>query len=330
MGIEIQAREFIFLEGRPFQSCHASTLVKLPDGDLLAAWFGGSREGQPDVAIWCARRITGGWTVPVKVSDEADIPHWNPVLFLAPDGRVLLFYKLGHQIPTWQTRVITSLDGGQSWSASRSLVEGDIGGRGPVKNKPILLSNGHWLAPASLESEQWNAFVDESPDQGKTWVKSSLVPLHRQVVGGINQPGEISGKGVIQPTLWESSPGNVHMLLRSTEGFVFRSDSSDGGYTWCTAYPTSLPNNNSGIDLAKMNCGLLALVFNPVGKNWGLRTPLVVSLSEDNGLSWRQTCVLDDGPGEYSYPAVIADGDTLMITYTWKRQRIVFSKIKIS
>lgn len=329
MNVEIQAKEFIFSEGRPFQSCHASTLVKLPGGDLLAAWFGGSREGQADVAIWCSRRVKGQWTEPVKVSDEDGIPHWNPVLFLAPDDQVWLFYKIGHQIPTWQTRIITSPDGGIQWTKSRPLMEGGVGGRGPVKNKPIVLSNGHWLAPASHEGEQWNAFVDESPDEGRTWIRSPFVPLRRWISGELSQPGDILGKGVIQPTLWESSPGKVHMLLRSTEGAIFRSDSTDGGKNWCIAYPTLLPNNNSGIDLVKMESGLLALVYNPVEKNWGKRTPLVVSLSEDNGLTWRQACVLEDDPGEYSYPAVIADREGLLITYTWKRRRIVFTRINL-
>lgn len=63
------------------------------------------------------------------------------------------------------------------------------------------------------------------------------------------------GRGVIQPTLWESSPGTVHMLLRSTEGSIYRSDSTDGGVSWCPPYDTGLPNNNSGIDLDRLPNG---------------------------------------------------------------------------
>jgi len=43
-------KEFIF-ETAPFPSCHASTIVEGQQG-LVAAWFGGTGEGQGDVGIW--------------------------------------------------------------------------------------------------------------------------------------------------------------------------------------------------------------------------------------------------------------------------------------
>ncbi|MHB8277067.1 MAG: exo-alpha-sialidase [Candidatus Humimicrobiaceae bacterium] len=76
------------------------------------------------------------------------------------------------------------------------------------------------------------------------------------------------------------------MLLRSTEGCIYRSDSTDGGRTWTDAYPTELPNNNSGIDIVKMENGTLVLVYNPVGINWGPRTPVALTASFDNGKTW--------------------------------------------
>lgn len=324
-------KEYIFEQPQPFASCHASTLVVLPDGDVVAAWFGGTRESAGDVAIWCARRVDGHWTAPVKVADHEGVPQWNPVLF-QDDGRIHLFYKIGHTIPAWKTMVIMSDDGGRTWSAPRELVSGDRGGRGPVKNKPIRLADGTWVAPASVESDVWDAFVDISRDCGQTWTKSQLVPIHRSVLSVADTAAlslpvpELSfqGKGVIQPTLWESEPGVVHMLLRSTAGRIYRSDSTDGGHTWCAAYPTSLPNNNSGIDLAKLENGTLVLAYNPVVENWGPRTPLVLSVSEDNGDTWGHEFVLEDGEGEYSYPAIVSRGNDLCLTYTWKRERIAF------
>lgn len=121
------------------------------------------------------------------------------------------------------------------------------------------------------------------------------------------------------------------MLLRSTEGVIFRSDSIDGGQTWSLAYPTTLPNNNSGIDLVCLNSGLLALVYNPVQgyATDTIRTPLVVSFSKDNGESWGNEIVLEDNPGEYSYPAIVCMGNDLFITYTWKRERIAFWQITV-
>lgn len=315
MEIRIMDKEFIFEDDRPFLSCHASTLLELENGDTLAAWFGGTREKADDVAIWCSLRHEGEWEPPVKVADEEGMPHWNPVLFQSSHGTIYLFYKVGKEIKDWFTRVMTSDDGGRTWTPFRDLVPGDRGGRGPVKNKPIILHNGVWAAPASLEGEYWDAFVDLSEDEGESWTASARVPLDHK---------EFDGKGIIQPTLWESTPGHVHMLLRSTCGHILRSDSEDGGHTWCPPYDTGLPNNNSGIDVTRLEGGILALVYNPVGQNWGKRTPLVVSLSRDNGETWGCTCCLEQQEGEYSYPAIIPAPWGFSITYTWRRERIAY------
>ena len=331
-------KEFIVEEDRDFDSPHASTLIRLSNGDILSAWFAGSWEKGPDVAIWMSRRTKDGWQKPWIVADTRGIALWNPVLFQRQDGRIFLFYKEGATIPNWRTLVKISDDEGKTWTDSRELVEGDqIGGRGPVKNKCITLSDGTILAPASLEGETWDAFVDISTDGGDSWNMSQLVPLRRadyHVVDRLPDRRLCYGKGVIQPTLWESAPGKVHMLLRSTSSAIFRSDSEDGGKTWCTAYQSGLPNNNSGIDLVKLHNGNLVLAYNPTGNlpNYykGPRTPLVLSLSTDNGESWQQILTLENEPGGYAYPAIICDDvhQELLLTYTWKRERIVFWRIR--
>ncbi|WP_282935351.1 sialidase family protein [Paenibacillus sp. RC67] len=317
-------KQFIFEDDRPFLSCHASTLELLPGGEVIAAWFGGTREKAGDVAIWISHRRDGVWMPPLKVADQEDVPHWNPVLFRREDGVLFLYYKVGSSIAEWETRVTRSLDNGITWSISAPLVEGDKGGRGPVKNKPIVLHDGVIAAPASLEPD-WDCFVDLSVDGGETWRRSETIPLDHSC---------LRGKGIIQPALWESSPGNVHMYTRSTEGAIYRSDSQDGGKTWCMAYPTELPNNNSGLDLVKMDNGILALVYNPVrteeGKKKGPRTPLVMRFSIDNGLTWDNELLLDEGEGQYSYPAIIASGNDLLVTYTWRRERIAFYQLTVT
>ncbi|MEI7027082.1 sialidase family protein [Paenibacillus sp. y28] len=333
-----QEKQFLFEEDRPFPSCHASTIVTLPDGGLLISYFAGSKEGAPDEAIWCSRQKDGVWSPPYKVADEENLVHWNPVLHRKESGEILLFYKVGYPIPQWYTRLIVSLDDGQTWSEPVELVPGDVGGRGPVKNKLIVLQDGTWAAPASLETPvEWDAFVDLSFDEGATWTASGLVPvLHPGSVRAPEQAGQVleklqlvHGRGIIQPTLWESAPGQVHMLLRSTAGFIYRSDSADGGRTWSPAYKTYLPNNNSGIDLAKMENGTLVLAYNPVGMYKGPRTPLLLSVSSDNGYTWEELLVLEREPGEYSYPAVLAEGNRVYVTYTWKRERIVCWSLEI-
>ncbi|MDF2713344.1 MAG: hypothetical protein K0R28_269 [Paenibacillus sp.] len=349
MGFAIKLQEYVFAVGVSFESCHASTLIALPSGDLVAAWFAGTREGADDVAIWSSRRTKGGWTAPVKAADEEGEPHWNPVLFQDGNGKVWLFYKVGKTIRNWRTMYILSEDEGITWTAPRMLVEGDSGGRGPVKNKPIILQDGTWIAPASHELDHtWDAFADLSYDNGMTWAASERVALRQPGAAASAVPGKpvevavsngpvslvaetsLLGKGVIQPTLWESERGKVHMLLRSSTGYICRSDSADSGKTWSAAYATELPNNNSGIDLVRMDSGALALVYNPIGQNWGKRTPIVISLSRDNGATWGETLVLEDAPGEYSYPAIVSVGNDVFVTYTWRRSRIVFWQLTVT
>src|SRR5690349_21399876 len=88
-GVVVQS-EFIYDHG-PYPSVHASTLVETTSGQLVAAWFGGTEEGNADVAIWVARLEQGRWSSSVKVADGVQdattrYPTWNPVLFQPTQG----------------------------------------------------------------------------------------------------------------------------------------------------------------------------------------------------------------------------------------------------
>lgn len=320
----------------PTEFCHASTVLALPDGSLLCCWFGGTHEGESDVGIYSSRRTEAVWSEPQLLVNGA-AANWNPVLFAGADGRLLLFYKQGQQIADWQTWLLQSEDNGETWSGPQELVPGDVsGGRGPVRNKPLRLASGRILAGASTEHGIWKAFADISDDDGASWHKSSVV----QIEGLQYQAGEKTadsniavsqqsfyGRGVIQPSLWQSANGSVHMLLRSSEGFVYRSDSADDGETWCSAYALSLPNNNSGLDLVRTAGGVLYLVCNPVAANWGQRSPLSLFQSTNDGASWQKLFDLETEPAEFSYPAIIAEGENIIITYTYKRCNIACVKL---
>ena len=298
--------EFIFTQA-PFKECHASTIVELPKGDLQAAWFGGEHEGDKSVAIWGARCHAGSWSAPSLLVKEPDAPCWNPVLFVDRSGKVWLFYKFGGSPRTWSGAYRTSADGA-TWSEPVRLPAGILG---PIKNKPVTLSNGDILAGSSVETSlSWTCGVDLSSNGGQSWSH----------YGPIGVPGY--HHGIIQPTLWETSPRHVKMLVRATQdvGFICAATSADGGHTWSDAKPTTLPNPNSGIDAVKMRNGTVALVYNASKTE---RSPLVLAFSPDNGETWKTPLTLEDGPGEYSYPAVIQTRDgKLHITYTWRRKRI--------
>jgi len=298
--------EFIFMEAE-FEQCHASTIVELPNGDLLAAWFGGKHEGHESVAIWGSRCQSGTWSSPTVLASELRVPCWNPVLFFDPAGKIWLFYKVGPSPREWSGAYRISTDGGKAWSDISYLPAGLLG---PVKNKPIVLANGTIVCGTSVESYRaWSCWVESSTDSGRTWNK----------YGPITVPGE--NYGIIQPTLWEMKPGHLKMLVRARNiGFICQATSTDGGHSWSPARPTALPHPNSGIDAVKTKDGTIALVYNHTQKG---RTPLNIAFSQDEGETWSQPLVLEEQPGEFSYPAVIQAKDgNLHITYTWKRKRI--------
>lgn len=335
--IKSAKKEFVFENGTVTPSCHASTVLPLDNGEVIVAWFGGKHEKNPDVEIYVSiRSAEGVWSEPVLVSDNDKIAHWNPVLYKRQNGEIILYFKYGAEIPTWITKYVISKDNGRTWSEPKELVPGDIGGRGPVKDKCLLLSDGTLLAPASTEDGKWLCFIDRSGDDGITWERTEY----------LSQP-KYKGRnvGLIQPTLWESAPGTVHCFMRSNAGAIYRSDSDDYGKTWTKPKRTRLPNNNSGIDCAKDEYGRLWLLYNPVDVNWGVRYPLLLSCSENNGKSFDPVLNCEPGfksastdpnkkiskqaRGEFSYPAIVYDNNQLFISYTYNRKQIVFWKIEL-
>lgn len=308
--------DFVFGDDRPFAQCHASTVVQTAGGNLIAAWFAGTREKHPDVGIWWSTFAGGEWTAPELLAKVNDTAHWNPVLFRDGEDHIHLFFKVGPEIPPWQTYWMSSTDHGATWNEPRELVPGDKGGRGPVRNQPIILQSGAWLAPSSTEIGTWESYADRSEDGGATWNRTPNFPIDRK---------ELTGRGAIQPAFWESAPGHVHALMRTTGGYIHRSDSEDDGRTWSTLRRTDLANNNSGIDLEKLDDGRLLLVLNPVGGNWAARTPLDLAVSHDNGGTWQTIAHLEDDPAEgseFSYPCISRTGDGVVISYTWNREQV--------
>lgn len=305
--------EFIY-ETAPFPECHASTIEQATAGHLVASWFGGTREKHPDVGIWVSRHEGSNWTTPYEVAngvqpDGKRHPTWNPVLFQAPNGPLLLFFKTGPSPDTWWGELIVSNDGGKTWKDRRRLPDGILG---PVRNKPVLIGDV-LLCGSSSEHDGWVVHMEATRDWGKTWERSGL----------LNSKDEF---GAIQPTILKWPDGRVQLLHRSRQAVVTENWMGADWKTWSPMAKTALPNPNSGIDAVMLKDGRALLVYNHVGKDgneWGgRRSPLNLAVSKD-GKNWQAALVLENDNGEYSYPAIIQTADGLAhITYTWKRQRV--------
>jgi len=312
--------QFIY-EKAPFPECHASTIVETPEG-LVSAWFGGTQERNPDVCIYVSRKDQGTrtWTTPLNVAngiqnDTLRYACWNPVLYQVPAGDLLLFYKIGPSPSKWKGWLVRSKDGGISWSRPRALPEGFLG---PIKNKPVLLSNGTLIAPSSTEGNGWKVHFELSPDGGQTW----------KMVG----PVEGETLQAIQPSILFHKDGSLQALCRSQNRAILETWSKDNGQSWSPLAPTSLPNNNSGTDAVTLADGRQLLVYNhvlpPPGLGKGARSPLNVAVSPD-GKTWYAALVLEnDTLGQYSYPSVIQSTDGMVhIVYTWRRKKIKYVTI---
>ena len=300
--------EFIY-ETAPFPSCHASTIAETKSG-LVAAWFGGTAEKNPDVGIWVSRHEKEGWTPPVEAVNGVGfatnrLPCWNPVLFQPKRGPLLLFYKVGPSPSSWWGMMTPSPDGGKSWSPPRQLPEGILG---PIKNKPVQLRNGDLVCGSSTEgADGWRVHFERTPDLGKTWTATGPVNDGRQI-------------GAIQPSILFHKRDQLQALGRTRQGRIFQIWSEDNGKTWGEMTLVDLPNPNAGTDAVTLKDGRQLLVYNPTRRG---RSPLSVAVSRD-GRKWQAALTIEDEPGmEFSYPAVIQTRDgRVHFTYTWKRQRI--------
>lgn len=315
----IVTSEFIY-DSASFPSCHAATIAETPDG-LIAAWFGGSAEANPDVCIYTSRNVNGMWTAPERaadgvINDTLRYPLWNPVLFQIPDGDLLLFYQTTNEHDDRLGLLKRSQDNGLTWSAADSLPDGFMG---PEKNKPVLLDNGTLLCPSAYRKKCFCVCFNASKDFGKTW----------ELIGPIHSSSTYTA---IQATILTHKNGDLQLLCRSRNSVIPTSWSYDNGKTWSLMQSSGLPNNWSGIDAVSLQDGRHLLVYNhvatPIGARKGHRTPLNVAYSED-GKKWYAALVLEDSEiSQYSYPSVIQSKDGFIhIVYTWRREKIKYVKI---
>jgi len=315
----VESSGFIYaLEGRPTPQCHASTLAETPAG-LVAAWFAGKHEKNPDVGIWVSRQVKGKWTPPAEVANGVQSaarrhPCWNPVLFQPASGPLMLFYKVGPSPSTWWGMLMTSTDNGRTWSKPAKLGQNDRTGHllGPVKNKPVQLKDGAILCGSSTEHNGWRVHFELTRDLGKTW----------QVIGPVNNGKEF---GAIQPTILSYKNGDLQAINRSKQNRLTDVWSRDGGKTWGAMQALPLPNPNAGADGVTLADGRQLLIYNhttrgskfPSGRNM-----LNLATSSD-GKQWNVVATLERSRGEYSYPAIIQTADgKVHATYTWKRQTV--------
>lgn len=277
---------------------------------------------------------------------------WNPVLTIMPDGELWLFYKIGLKVSDWTGWLVKSKDGGRTWSQREPLPKGFIG---PVKNKPLLL-NGRLLCGSSTEENGWKFHVEIYDLATRTWkyvgpveaeqamrtedMKVSKAKTESEDIEAPDAGGEASADGChpidcIQPSFLQLADGRLQVLMRTRNGKLATSFSSDNGDSWTRVTLTDVPNNQSGTDAVTLSNGRHALIYNNFetlpGTKKGPRTPVSIALSDD-GIHWQHVLTLEDSPiSQYSYPAMIEGRNgTLHCVYTWRRQRMAYKQIDLN
>lgn len=310
---EVLLREHINEPSKRFPSCHCSTIVQLPSGDLLAAWYAGSGEAKRDTALVAAKKTRGSteWGPVRVISDTPGKPEGNGVLFMAPDGVLWVVFAVMHgklegpwgpgvRWVTCDVRARTSVDEGESWSGTRTIRE-ELGM--VARCKPIILDDGEIIM--GFEHKSGFSHFMISADNGGNWIWT----------------GPVEGVPNEHPTLIQRSNGDILAMLRpSFFRRIARSISHDRGRNWEPAVNTDLPNPGAAIDMVKLSDGRVVLAFND---SWRGRNPLTLALSEDEGETWAYKRDVATGEGSFAYPAVVQDREGLLhLTYTNNRRHI--------
>jgi predicted neuraminidase len=329
---------------------HAPGVVECPNGDLLVSWYRGSGEREADdVALFGARKKPGQeWTEAFDLGDTPGFPDGNTAMFIDRKGKLWMFWPLiiANSWESCLTQYRTSTDYEKDgapkwdWQASIPLKPKDfekvmtaefekwqkqaVGFSLPkdltpdyvskkVKDKlavrmgwqprckPTVLKSGRILLP--LYSDTFSVgLMAISDDDGKTWTAST--PL--------------AGFGSIQPTVLEKKDGTLVAYMRENGLFkkIRVSESKDNGDTWGSVTSCELPNPGAGIDAVKLASGNWLLCYNDTTKG---RSSLAVSLSDDEGKTWKWTRHLEKhDTGSYHYPAVIQGKDgTIHAVYSY-------------
>lgn len=332
---------------------HAPSIVECPNGDLLASWFRGAGEREADdVAIFGARRKKDAkeWSEPFVMADTPGFPDGNTAMHIDRQGRLWLFWPLvlantwescvphyrisenyeGPGTPEWkwqsaiflkpQNFAATMKDGlayrlkladkppndfatAKKLTALKKLFDDKLASRlgWQVRCKPTVLPSGRMLLP--LYSDTFSiGLMAISDDEGKSWFASE--PL--------------AGFGNIQPSVLRRTDGTLVAYMRENGPLhkIRIAESRDEGLTWGPVGVADLPNPGSGLDGVVLRNGHWLLVYNDTISK---RASLAVSLSEDEGRTWKWTRHLErESSGSYHYPAVIqAKDDRIHIVYSY-------------
>lgn len=353
--VQTKKAELIF----PMQEkhVHGSSIISLPNGDLLAAWFYGSGErNADDVKIMGARLKKGAsnWSESFELADTYGLPDCNPVLFLNAKGKLFLVW-IAVQANRWENSVLrfkTSVDyNGEEapiWNWQDNILlkpDESFAKETESKFKQLPDAGNGWSAYAPKYDQM---IIDASKDISKRstgWMTRihPLILKNGRIVLPLYSDGfnmslmaisdddgttwrsslPVVGRGPIQPALAQRKNGDIIAFMRDSgdePNRVQTSTSNDNGASWSAAIKTDIPNTAS-VEVCVLKDGRWIFIGNDIE---GGRYRLSLYLSNDEGQTWTKEYTLENeekGAGSFSYPSVIQSPDGLVhITYSYHKE----------
>jgi predicted neuraminidase len=332
---------------------HSSSIVELPNRDLLVCWFHGSGERTADDVLirgarWPSARR--GWSPPFTMADAPGFPETNPVLFIDRRERLFFFWPLiiAHRWETALMKYRISTDyqqavGPPAWAFQDNIV---------IAPKDIIPRTKTFVSEAAAGNPELAAagarLIERAEDEYFSrmgWFTRThplqlpsgriLVPMYSDGYsfgimaisddGGLTWRGSepIVGRGGVQPSVVRKNDGTLVAYLRDNGPAPKRalmSVSTDDGESWTTARDTDILNPGSSVEVVRLQNGHWIMVHNDLEQG---RHSLVAALSEDEGATWPFRRHLEGQPGaavpsQYHYPSVIQARDgALHVTYSY-------------
>nr|MCU0325449.1 exo-alpha-sialidase [Spirosomataceae bacterium] len=336
---------------------HGSSIVNLPNGDMLAVWFEGSGERTADdVKIMGARLEKGktAWSKPFLMADTPNIPDCNPVLFLNNEKKLFLIW-IAVQANKWEQSILrfrTSTDylksGSPIWSWQDNILlkpNDDFAKEVARKFKELPENTSGWAGYAPKYDEMIISASGDAVKRSIGWMtrikplvegNRIILPLYSDgynfSLTGISEDNgntwrpslPIVGRGPIQPAIVRKKNGNLIAYMRDSgdePSRVHMSESKDNGESWSATQKTEIPNTAS-VELLVLKDGKWAFVGNDISDG---RYQLALYLSDDEGKTWKWKTYLEKvepNKGSFSYPCLIQTADGLLhISYSYHLEK---------
>lgn len=285
---------------------HAPFLAALDERRVMVIWFAGSREWAKDVRLLSCiyHADIGKWESIGEFVTDIGYSLGNSVLQRDHLGRLHLWYVRTKGY--WQEGEVVhltwrDLKAGHEKKTVLPLAPGWL-----ARGRPVLRGEVAYL-PVYHESENVSAVWEENLTTGE---------------GKLFEPVGAKG-GLIHPVLVEMGSNEFRCFMRNPQHpkQIHFAYSMNRGESWSRAFPTTLPNPNSGLDALMLGGNRIVCAYNDSQRN---RYPLSLAVSRNGGVEWEKTGNLEDLPGEYSYPSLLLTGKGLFLAYTYKRESIKF------